>query len=601
MKCISVIISLLVFFALSGYPQVGRKNRNRNIVATKVQNVKGTVYYYALGTKKLLTVSEQIASDARFEVVDGVVEVLINAQLITATAGADFGVTHKPGYLKVTSNQGVPIEISMTSGHNLVLTSKAEVTILQSEGKLKISVNKRRALMSDLRGGQETRILNTSDSLLVTDLGIAHIQSRIEKKEKTAISELFKRFTKEEYELFSFHDTDLKDFVFAEDAFLNNRLVGKRNYLKYFLFLGGSYDSNIYLTSTGKRNAYISRDAVGFKFKQSFENSYVYGGYRVDLLKYSKDKSLNDAVYHDASGGFKIKFPGNFTVALKENYLATTEQENSEITFRTKRTQNDLKSFVEFPIKGKLGLRSYIKHLNHNYSSAALSGLDRTIFSAGSGFTYWFLPETLLYIHYQYDNLDYKNLTTHDCKYHTVGLSLERQLSPEVVGKVGAGFEFRNYDNDFVIAPFKAENKPTTLVFDAQVVWKPHASSRVIFIGERKNVETNTDGVFLNPASPVELSRYYESTLLDLSWLHKKGKFDFNLGFGWEFADYPQRNIAVSKKRQDRYSRFRAQVSWSVSRWFSVDAGYGFENRSSNIVANDYDAHEGSLGVKLVF
>lgn len=600
MKYFISLVYVLVFCVIFTFPQNAKRAKNQNSTLTKVQNIKGSVYYYVAGSKKLLALTDEIVSDARFEVVDGIVEILVIGQLITATAGADFSIVHRPDYLKVTSNQGVPMEINLTSGHNLVLTSKAQITLYRAEGSLKISVITGRALMSDLRGTQETKILNAADTVVVTDIGLVKAQSKIDKQQKTAKSDFFKRFTKEEFEFFSLHDTNLKDLVSGSDVFFDNYLLGKRSYLKYFLFLGGLYDSNVYLTDTGKRNDYINRNAVGFKIKQSFENSYIYGGYRLDLLKYSKVKSL-EATYHDAEVGFKIKFPGNFIVASKENYLATTRQESSEITFRTKRTQNDFKSFIEIPVKGRLGFRADLKHSNYNYSSATFSGLEKTIFASGGGFTYWFLPETLLYLYYQYNNLNYKNSTTHDCKYHIAGVSVERQLSPEVVGKVGAGFEFRDYDTDFILPPAKAENKPTTFVFDVQIVWKPYADSRVIFIGERKNVQTNVDGTFLNPGLPVELSRYYESTFLDLSWLHKIGKFDFGMGFGWEFADYPEINNSISKKRKDRHAVFRAQILCYINRWLIADATYNFASRSSNIMAMEYDAHEGGFGIKLIF
>lgn len=594
LKYLAAVITISIFFVLQGRPQVSRTMALENLKITKISNVEGSVYQYISGDKKLISKGDKVVSGARFEVVDGIVEMLINGQMLTATAGADFTVTHKADFFDIRSNQGVPIEIRTTSGHNLVLTSRAEVEITRFENRIGISVKLGRTLMSDLRGGQDTKILNAPDIVSVTDLGLIQTETRIKKAQKSQMSEFFKRFTKEEYELFSLYDTDLKDFVFAHDAFLNNLLIGKKNYLKYFLTSAGLYDSNIYLVNTAERFAYINKTSVGLKFRQSFERSYIYGGYTLGLITYSRDHSPNNAVHHNGNIGFKIKFPGNITIAFGENYLATTKQETSEITFRTKRTKNDIGFFTEIPIKGKLGFRTGFGYINHNYLSSVFNGLDRSHMTAEAGFTYWFLPETLMYANYKYGNLDYKNSNTHDGKYHTVGLSIERQLSPEVVGKIGAGYEFIDYDSSFMLAGGQADNKPATFVFNGQIVWKPYSNSRVIIIGERKNIETNVNAL-------TELSRYYISTLLDLSWMHKINKFDFCLGFGWEFADYPQIETSVSGRRSDQYSRFRAEILWYLNEWITAGINYNFTGRSSNMLVNEYDNHTGGVDFKLVF
>ena len=588
MKRLLASLLFSIFFILNAVAQTPAQSA----IPTKVRDMEGAVNQYVAGEKSLLTKESRIVSGTRLEVVNGRVEILVDTYLITATAGADFTVDYKPNFLKINSSQ-VPIELQTSSGHNLVLASRADVEIAKFNKQLVISAKKGRILISDLKGSQETKILNSPNVLTVADLGLVQVATA-RKSRKAKAADFFKRFTKEEFNIFTQYDTDLKDFVFGDNAYLNNTLVGKKSYFKYFLDTKGVYDSNIYLTANAETFAYINQTAVGFKFKQGFQNSYVYGGYKFDLLTYSEQQSANNAVYHDVHGGFKIKFPSELTVALKENYIATTSQETSEMTVRAKRTKNDLNFFTEFPLSGKLGLRANLRHINHNYLPSSLNSMDRSHLYASGGFTYLFFPETSVFVNYKYDGTDFKSVNTHDAKSHNASISIEKKLSPEIIGKIGAGFEFRKYENNFVLAPNTSGNKYDTFTFDAQVVWKPQSQSRVILIAERKNIETGLDIV-------NELSRFYTSTLIDLSWFHTMDKFDFNLGFGWEIAQYPEINNDAAKRRDDRYSTFRAEISWHLKTWLTAGVNYGFKNRSSNLVTTEYDGHIGGISLKSAF
>lgn len=98
-----------------------------------------------------------------FAVVAGSMEIQASGKTITAGAGSNFTVTAAHGDLNVALGGGAPVAIKSESGHNVVLTPNSEVKMVNTGGKLEVTIEKGRAVVSNADGG-ETRSMKAGET-----------------------------------------------------------------------------------------------------------------------------------------------------------------------------------------------------------------------------------------------------------------------------------------------------------------------------------------------------------------------------------------------------------------------------------------------------
>jgi len=349
-----------------------------------------------------------------------------------------------------------------------------------------------------------------------------------------------------------------------------------------------SYDSNIYLTGTERKSAMINRSAIGVDLNHKLGSRYsLKGGYNMELLGYSRESNINDAVHHNANAGAVAKMPNDITVMVEDKWKQTTDQATSQEIERAKRVENTVAFNLNAPVRGKFGFTVAVQHVYNNYLSNNPT-LDREEIQAGVDLDYKWQPKTKLFMSYRHGMLSYQTGYTNDATFDNVDLGITGTIAPKVQGTVKAGMQMRKYDED----AGNAKNDVTTAQYSAQANWKPVEKTEVIVFAKRGNVETNYNE-----------ARFYTSTLTDLTITRQVRKVKVGLGLSYEDVRYSDINETSlhTKKRVDENASVRLTADYNIQKWLVANAGYTYKDRSSNFDSFEYKDNILTLGLKAMF
>jgi len=350
-----------------------------------------------------------------------------------------------------------------------------------------------------------------------------------------------------------------------------------------------SYDSNIYLTNTQRKSAMINRSGLGVNLVEKFGSRYdLKGGYNMELLGYSRETQVNNAVHHNADLGFTGRMPKSITVTVEDKWKQTTDQATSQIVERALRMENTLGLNINAPIQGKFGFAVAAQHVYNNYLSNNPT-LDREESQVGFDLDYKWQPKTKLFLSYRHGILNYQTGFTNDANFDNIEVGATGQIAPKVQGTVKAGMQSRKYDEDLN----DAKNNSTTAQYSAQAKWMPMEKTDVVLLAKRGNVETNYGD-----------ARYYLSTLTDLTITREVRKVKVGLGLNYEDVRYSDKNntlLATDKKRLDENASVRVTAEYNIQKWLKADFAFTYKDRSSNFDAFEYKDNILALGLKATF
>ena len=346
-----------------------------------------------------------------------------------------------------------------------------------------------------------------------------------------------------------------------------------------------SYDSNIYLTNTQRKSAMINRSGLGVNLGSRYD---LKGGYNMELLGYSRETQVNNAVHHNADLGFTGRMPKSITVTVEDKWKQTTDQATSQIVERALRMENTLGLNINAPIQGKFGFAVAAQHVYNNYLSNNPT-LDREESQVGFDLDYKWQPKTKLFLSYRHGILNYQTGFTNDANFDNIEVGATGQIAPKVQGTVKAGMQSRKYDEDLN----DAKNNSTTAQYSAQAKWMPMEKTDVVLLAKRGNVETNYGD-----------ARYYLSTLTDLTITREVRKVKVGLGLNYEDVRYSDKNntlLATDKKRLDENASVRVTAEYNIQKWLKADFAFTYKDRSSNFDAFEYKDNILALGLKATF
>ncbi|HOW88673.1 MAG TPA: outer membrane beta-barrel protein [Elusimicrobiales bacterium] len=349
------------------------------------------------------------------------------------------------------------------------------------------------------------------------------------------------------------------------------------------------YDSNIYLTRDLVKASLYNRSMGGLNLAKEGSRLKVDVGYNVEGLFYSRAHRINDAVHHNANASVEMKLAEGRTLKASDRYAATTDQATSELTARAKRVQNNAELVYDSPLKGRLGFSVDAQHIVNDYLVKAYKNLDRDEIIGGASLNYKVQPKTTLFLAYHFGSLKYWERAlsgTGSALHSNVDAGISGNIAPKLTGKLMAGAQFRTYRKELA----GASRKKTTGGYGAQLAWKPVSKTEVVLYGKRGNVEST----FSN-------SRFYTSTLNDLSVSREINKFKATLGASYESIRYPEEVPGDNAKRRDSYWNGRAGLDYNIQKWLKAGVGYAYKTRVSNYRSNNYVDNITTLEVKGMF
>lgn len=357
-----------------------------------------------------------------------------------------------------------------------------------------------------------------------------------------------------------------------------------------FLSTQESYDSNIYLTRDERKSALINRSVIGVNLLHKFGSRYdLKGGYNMEVLGYSRDTQVNNAVHHNANLGFKGNMPKGMTVTVDDKWKQTTDQATSQEVERALRVENTASVVFNAPLRSKFGFSVAAQHVYNNYLDTAYGSLDREETQVGFDLEYKWQPKTKFFVAYRHGILNYQVGYTNDATFDSVEVGATGSIAPKVQGTVKAGVQMRKYEDDLN----DAKEDANTAQYSVQAVWKPVEKTDVTLFAKRGNVETNYGD-----------ARFYTSTLTDLSVSRMVRKFKVTVGLSYEDVRYSdQRNTlsATELVRNDENASARLTVDYNIQKWLVANAGYSYKDRSSNFDQFEYKDNIISVGLKAMF
>ena len=353
-----------------------------------------------------------------------------------------------------------------------------------------------------------------------------------------------------------------------------------------FTFMGSeaiSYDDNIYLTNTGKKDSFIDTVKAGVSYEGQIPNSSLkldasaIGGYNM----YTEDFEKNS--YADALAAVEVS---NQNIKVGDRFLFTSDPANSELTQRAKRLNNNAYASYITSKDKMFSIGVKVSDVFDRYFKARWAGLNRNRINAGVGAYYNISSKTSLLLEYTYTDIQYHSNFNNNSQGGTVALGVEGQIAPKVKGEAKATYNYRDYDHS--LAGY--DNYADLFGYSVALSWKPTTQNEIRLSGDRTFEET----LYTN-------NRYFVSTGVNLVASQKiMKKFTASLALG--YANLAYQKAVDNKKRKDDVYTVRPQVDYQFKDWLSAGVWYQFRKRASNVSDDlEYDSNKVGAFVKAIF
>ncbi len=221
-----------------------------------------------------------------------------------------------------------------------------------------------------------------------------------------------------------------------------------------------------------------------------------------------------------------------------------------------------------------------------NYDDAAASVDDRNVYRASLQMDYSIDPRTTGGIGYQFASVNYSQPGTNDLRNsdsHIVYLSMVRRFNPQFSVQGNAGVELREFgDGSTDVGPWVNTS--------ATYNYGPESS---VTLGFRYSITTTEVG-FFRSADAADI--YAQLTHRITTKFSVSGGATFSLD---SFAN-PTGVTTLTSPTEETVS-LNLTLRYQFTRWCSGNAGYNFDQVSSDIAGRDFTRNRVSLGCRLEY
>jgi len=201
---------------------------------------------------------------------------------------------------------------------------------------------------------------------------------------------------------------------------------------------------------------------------------------------------------------------------------------------------------------------------------------DRDTRSLSATAFYRLAPKTRALFEISSTDFDYVSSTSLDSANHSYFAGLTFDATAKTSGTVKIGREKKNFD-------VPEERDPSLTAWHADLTWKPRTYSAFRL--------TARHGI--NEGSSEE--QFIENRMAGLAWNHKWSSF-FSSDLGYVRSKMNYDNAA---NREDITDSYRVGLTWDVRRWLSLELGYRYRERDSNVALENFERSLYSAGMKL--
>lgn len=386
-----------------------------------------------------------------------------------------------------------------------------------------------------------------------------------------------------------FADYKLLDAIqeFGEKRFVqtspSNLKVGP---LKVHPRLGtqATYDDNILLEKKDAREDVVYNIRPGAILELPIDKHQLAVGYEADLERFTKpvDGKQNNSD-HNFFALADLHFNSAY-VNILEKLTRTSSRSGTTFTERVPRLDQTVNPKVGYRWK-RMVFESGYRSTNRNYENSINDKLDFQLNEWTEVIYYDLFAKLKSFLEYQFAQIDYRKNADRNGTFNQAEIGLEGEVLPNMLVKVKAGPQFRNYKGkheDFFSA-----------VADAEIQYQ-----------YRKNINFKAG-----------LSRQaVEATFLDIPF-YKEHFFhagvDYKIRPQWTlFTDARYFRHAYAERadvdgragfRRDNHVGAQTGVRYEFRPWWTWEASYTYLVRRSNFSAFDYTDNQFSLASNIAY
>jgi hypothetical protein len=349
-----------------------------------------------------------------------------------------------------------------------------------------------------------------------------------------------------------------------------------------FLSQRVEYETNVFQFPSGEQDDVIFRTIPGFVLDYSFGPHTVSAAYRAEILNFLELTEQN-TVHHIGVGQLRLEFPRTL-VALRDDYIQTTEPATSELTGRIESITNILAPTVEYRVTERLAVALNPSLTHVDYEQVA-SELDREEYLVGATAFWRFWPTADVGLSYSYGEKIF-DVSERDVTRHIVTVGLRGDVTAKLSSSFRIGVEHRE--------PKESGLKDFTgLVMGGDFIYKPTDRTTITLILDRSPQE-----------SIFATNLFYISTSAALLVRQQlTPKFAVTLRAAGGKNDYSEQETlnGQTKFRHDWLVGGTAGVEYAFREWLRLSLEYAHARRDSNFSTFDFKDDKVSAVVTFQF
>ncbi|MCK5534451.1 outer membrane beta-barrel protein [bacterium] len=351
------------------------------------------------------------------------------------------------------------------------------------------------------------------------------------------------------------------------------------------LTIEGMHDDNVFLTSSNKKDDFLTTFTPSLSLEIPFRNYHFEMDYSLNILKYSEYPS-QDADNHILKGALDLSFR-DFEINIKNDFKDTFDRADTEFMDRVRYSQNDLKGEISFSFP-RLETVFKIQNIRHNHYKKIWSAEDRTENIYTFRMNYRFLPKTAFLMEYNHGEIRYDTaLINPESDYREGMVGVVGKLTSKCESTIKVGYQNRKYK--VILDPPDFD----TIVTD-------------INIKERFNSRNTLNLSFLRKAmeSTFTPNAYYQMNKVWLKYEYKLNRKLFSEVVGsYQLNQYPEETTigTLTEEREDVLTSAGINLKYKLLRWLFLNIGYQHEERDSNFDIFNYRDNKTSLNLTALY
>lgn len=356
-----------------------------------------------------------------------------------------------------------------------------------------------------------------------------------------------------------------------------------------FASLKQSYDSNVFLEPKGEEDHdYITEITLGAESQmplipQRQEDFMFKASYSADIIEYWNEKQT-DRVDHNVAGDLDFLFTNDLRLTIKDRFVRTADQPDSERTALDKRFRNNLGTALTYD-REKIRLIGSYAFVRDDYIDT--ENLDKADHMFSGAVFYQIFSKTSILTEFNYGTISYDvDLTNSDSRYYQARGGVTGEILPKLTGIIKAGYRHSAYEEknkkDFSGLALYGTLKYTTM----------------------ERTEINFDALRTSQESSYSTNSHYISNRAELRLAHQLSERLSVRGEGfYELNKYPDETTEASEtaRRKDALWGAGAGAGYEIKEWLLLSADYEFKRRDSNFSIFDYKDNKVSLQVLVTF